>query len=123
MAVKVVDASALAAILFDEPEGEHVAEQLRGGRIKAPALLEFELANVRLLKSKRHPEDRQTLVQAFGPRRESDVEYVAVDCDAGLRLGLEVGLTPYDASYLWLARTFGAELTTLDRQPMRAFAD
>jgi uncharacterized protein with PIN domain len=42
MAVKVVDASALAALLFGEPE----AERLGNARLAAPALLGFELANV-----------------------------------------------------------------------------
>jgi uncharacterized protein with PIN domain len=44
--VKVVDASALAALLFGEPEGEAVAAQLDGARLVAPCLLGFELANV-----------------------------------------------------------------------------
>jgi uncharacterized protein with PIN domain len=87
MADKVVDASALAAILFNEPEGDNVAEQLRGGRLKAPALLEFELANVCLLKCKRHPEDSRTLVQAFRLRHEFGAEHVEVDCDSALRMG------------------------------------
>jgi predicted nucleic acid-binding protein len=121
MADKVVDASALAAILFNEPEGDNVAEQLRGGCLKAPALLEFELANVCLLKCKRHPEDSLALVQAFRLRHEFGVEYVEVDCDSALRMASETGLTAYDASYLWLARTLGVELVTLDRQLMRAF--
>jgi len=38
----------------------------------------------------------------------------AVDHGAALELGLKFGLTAYDASYLWLARQFEAELVTLD---------
>ena len=32
-----------------------------------------------------------------------------------VELALETGLTAYDASYLWLARQFGADLVTLDK--------
>jgi hypothetical protein len=45
-AVKVVDASALAALLFGEPEAEDVVRRLDGARLGAPGLLVFELANV-----------------------------------------------------------------------------
>jgi predicted nucleic acid-binding protein len=40
---KVVDASALAAILFGEPAAEAVAERLTGARLAAPFLLDYEL--------------------------------------------------------------------------------
>jgi uncharacterized protein with PIN domain len=46
MAVRVVDASALAALLFGEPEAESSAIQLADSRLVAPSLLGFELANV-----------------------------------------------------------------------------
>jgi uncharacterized protein with PIN domain len=39
MAVKVVDASALAALLFGEPEAEAVAGRLGDARLAAPSLL------------------------------------------------------------------------------------
>jgi len=42
-AVKVVDASALAALLFGEPEAETVASALDGVRLVAPSLLAFRL--------------------------------------------------------------------------------
>ena len=39
MVVKVVDASAIAALLFGEPEAEAIAGQLGDARLVAPALL------------------------------------------------------------------------------------
>jgi uncharacterized protein with PIN domain len=38
-AVKVVDASAIAALLFGEPEAECVVEQMAGARVVAPSLI------------------------------------------------------------------------------------
>jgi predicted nucleic acid-binding protein len=122
MLVKVVDASALAALLFGEPEGDAVAARLTGARLVAPALLGFELANVCLIKSRRYPDQRQALAAAFRLRERLGIEEVAVDHDAMLALATETGLTAYDASYLWLARRLRAELVTLDRQLARADA-
>jgi predicted nucleic acid-binding protein len=59
MPVKIVDASAVAALLFGEPEGAAVAERLRGFDLAAPTLLPFEIASVCLKKLKRHPEQEQ----------------------------------------------------------------
>jgi predicted nucleic acid-binding protein len=59
MAVKVVDASALGALLFGEPYGAAIAERLqrlRGAELIAPALLPFEVANICVRKMRRHPE-------------------------------------------------------------------
>lgn len=116
MAIKVVDASALAALLFNEPEADTIAAQLDGSQLAAPALLGFELANVCLIKSRRHPEQREALTAAFGMRGRLGVANATVDHDGVLELASATGLTAYDASYLWLARQLGAELVTLDRQ-------
>ena len=120
MAVKVVDASALAALLFGEPEAEAVAGQLSNARLVAPGLLAFELANVCLIKARRYPEQQPALMGAFRLRGRLGVEEVAVDHDSALELAAATGLTTYDASYLWLSRQFGAELVTLDRQLAKA---
>jgi len=39
-----------------------------------------------------------------------------VDLEATVLLAEETGLSVYDASYLWLARTLRADLMTLDRR-------
>jgi len=116
MAVKVVDASALAALLFSEPEADAIAAQLDGAQLAAPALLGFELANVCLIKSRRHQEQREALTTAFRLRSQLQVANASVDHDGVLELASATGLTVYDASYLWLARQLGADLVTLDKQ-------
>lgn len=114
--VKVVDASALAALLFAEPEAEAIAGRLEGARLTAPALLDFELANVCLVKIRRRPGQRDALRAAFRLLPRLRVETIAVDPAAVLDLAEATGLTACDASYLWLARALGAELVTLDRR-------
>lgn len=120
--VKVVDASALAALLFGEPAAEAVAGQLGDARLMASALLGFELANVCIVKSRRHPEQRVALITAFRVRDQFAVEEITVDHDGMLALAAATGLTTYDASYLWLTRQLGADLVTLDQQLARADA-
>ena len=120
MAVKVVDASAMAAILFAEPEGDAVASRIRGESLVAPALLSFELANVCLTKLRRAPEQADRLLTAFSNRERLEIREVIVDSEAAIALARSKGLTAYDASYLWLALSLSAELVTLDRALSRA---
>ena len=100
MRVKIVDASAIAALLFGEPDAEAIAGRLRDAHLAAPALLGFELANVCLIEARRHPEQRAMLVAAFRPRDRLAVDEVAVDHHAALELSVATGLTSYVASYL-----------------------
>ncbi len=51
--LKVVDASALAALLFAEPEAEAVAERLQDARLAAPALLDFAWVSACLTELRR----------------------------------------------------------------------
>jgi predicted nucleic acid-binding protein len=84
--IKVVDASALAALLFAEPEAAAIAERLEGARLAAPALLDFELANVCLTKIRRQPTQREALRAAFRLAYRLRVETVTVDHAATLDL-------------------------------------
>jgi predicted nucleic acid-binding protein len=118
--VKVVDASAVAALLFGEPEANVIAGRLSDVHLVAPTLLGFELANVCLIKTRRHPEQRSALISAFALRHRLGVEEITIDHDGAVELAVRTGLTAYDASYLWLARQLGAELVTLDRRLERA---
>jgi len=116
MPAKVVDASAVAAVLFDEAESDAVARRLAGATLLAPALLTYELANVCLKKIGRSPNQHAALSAAFRLRDQLRIEEAAVNADEVVSLAIETGLTAYDASYLWLARLMEIELVTLDQK-------
>ncbi len=122
MDVKVVDASALAAIMFDEPEGEEVAVRLEDARLIAPVLLSFEIVNVCLTKLRRNPEVRAAILEAFVLQAGLTIESAHVDHASVLILAEQTRLTGYDASYLWLAQRLNAALVTLDGPLRRAAA-
>ena len=116
MPIKVIDASALAAMLFGEPDAEDVLEQVRGCTLAAPTLLPFEITSVCLKKLRRHPAQRAGLLRAFGMMVQMGIADTTVDFREVLLLSERKRLTVYDAAYLWLARRLGADLVTLDRQ-------
>jgi predicted nucleic acid-binding protein len=120
MPVRVVDASALGALVFGEPKAEEMANALSTGTIAAPALLWFELASIALRKMAAHPKQKDQILNAFYLGRHLAIEVVEVDHSKVIELARTAGLTSYDASYLWLALHLGGELVTLDRKLMKA---
>jgi predicted nucleic acid-binding protein len=112
----VVDASALAALVFHEPGAGEVADRLEGCRLHAPHLLRFELANVAWKKIRRHPEQAAAIANSLARslRDDAGISWMSVDVVDALLIARATNLTAYDASYLWLAGFLGAELVTLD---------
>jgi len=122
MVVRVVDASALVALVFVEAEAEQISDRLGDFDLAAPALLQFELANACLMKLRRNPDRRDAILRQYFSQATMLIETRDVDQAEVLDLAEQFRLTAYDASYLWLARELGAELVTLDRQLARAAA-
>lgn len=116
MTLRVVDASAAAALLFGEPDAEAIAASLDGAELRAPFLLQFEVASVAWKKIRIHPRSRAAILAAFDLLPRLNIEPAACDHSAVLSLADERGITVYDAAYLWLARELDAELVTLDRK-------
>jgi uncharacterized protein with PIN domain len=77
--IEVVDAPALAALLFGEPEAAQVAGPLGASRLVAPALLDFELANICLTKLRRHSRQRAGILCGYALRERMAIEVVAID--------------------------------------------
>jgi predicted nucleic acid-binding protein len=118
----VVDASALAALVFQEPAGDAIRRRLDGAAVYAPTLLQFELANTALKKIKRRPADASKIIAALGLALDAQYGLIWCDVDATdtVLLAHATGTTTYDASYLWLAASVGADLVTLDDQLAKA---
>lgn len=122
MRVEIVDASALAALYFGEPEGEDIARRLGDARLVAPVLIRFEMSNIALKKIGSAPQTTSLVLARLTDFLNSPLEVCDVDHGEALALALAARLTAYDASYLWLARQRSCGLVTLDRQLARAAA-
>jgi len=121
--LRVVDASALCAVLFDEPDGRLVIDRVGGETMTAPTSLGYEVTNTCWKKLRRHPEQRTKLLAAHARFSRLGVRQLEVDLAAILLLAEKTGLTAYDAAYLWLAQTLGVELVSLDARLLRAASE
>ena len=116
----VVDASALAAMVFGEAEGDDIRRRLKGHELHAPSLIDYELANVAFKKLRGARAQAEATFAALAVARRRNLRLTQPDSVAVLALAMATSLTPYDASYLWLARTLDLELVTLDEHLRRA---
>lgn len=114
----VVDASALAAIVFGEPDGPTMARTLDGAEVHAPSLLKFELANTAWKKVRQTTSNAPAIIRALDLALSGrfEIAWHDVDCADVVLMASATGLTGYDAVYLWLAASLGANLITLDRR-------
>ncbi|HEX9672112.1 MAG TPA: type II toxin-antitoxin system VapC family toxin [Burkholderiales bacterium] len=120
MSVTVVDASAVAAVLFDEPEAAPVIAGVRGALL-APGLLRYELASVCASKLRNEPKLAKLTLQRYRLLPGLDIEYAEPDWDALPLLARQWDLSAYDAAYLQLALKRTAPLITLDARLAGAY--
>ena len=122
MRVKIVDASAMGALVFGEPRAAEIAGVLTEAPIAAPALIWFELASICLKKIKAHPQQTDQILEAFTLSRRLPIEIIAVEHSKVIGLAGDTGLSTYDATYLWLTHSLRGDLVTLDRELAEAAA-
>jgi len=111
----VVDASAIAAIVFGEAEGPTLAAHLEDETLLSTTMLDAELTNTALKKARRRPDTLPEILLSLQAGLKLPISRVAAPGAEVFMLAMETGLTAYDACYLWLARSRDAELVTLDR--------
>jgi predicted nucleic acid-binding protein len=120
--ILVVDASAIAAVIYGEPEGSTIRAHVRGSTMIAPHLIDYELANVGLKKIRRAPEVAAQVLAMLDGLDVLAIRRLPAKTTEVAALAVKAGISAYDASYLWLAMTNDCELVTLDARLARVNA-
>ena len=118
----VVDASAIAAVLFSEPSADEVAERLGSAQLAAPSLLPYQIVSVASGKVRRGEVPSGTAMMALAAFARLRVRLHEPDFSEVFRLTVRTRLTAYDAAYLHLAQSLSAELVTLDDKLARVWS-
>lgn len=121
----VVDASFVLACLLEEPHTEgsrRVLKAIEEGRLIAPILLHWEVANVLARKVSRREIDEAEAIRAGDLLDRFAVELYPPEeeIDELVALAVDEGLSGYDAAYLRIAVARGAALATNDKDLTRA---
>lgn len=120
MRATVIDASAIAAVLFDEPEAAPVAASV-SGRLVAPGLLRYEVASVCTTKLIRYPARAKEVLARYRLLDQLAIDYTEPEWGPVPVLAQRWSLSAYDATYLQLALVLNAPLVTLDSRLAAAY--
>src|SRR5437660_12439730 len=101
---KVVDASAVAAVMFREEGYEKVVQLLAHTELIAPSLIVYELCNVAWRKVRASPEMHSVCLEALGELPKLGLTLTRSNPVSIYLVARETGLSAYDASYLYLSR-------------------
>jgi predicted nucleic acid-binding protein len=108
----VVDCSALAGVLFQEPWMDQALQRLSGHRLYAPHLLQAEICSVAVKKARRGA--GEAAAEGLAQWQNVAVELTDFDVEQTFALAQRYQLSAHDASYLWLAERLCCPLATFD---------
>ena len=106
----------LGAIAFGESQAEEALSLLEDAILYEPSLLAYELSSIARSKIRQNPGRRDFILRGLVLMLDWDFAWATVDHPQVLDLALELGLSTYDASYLYVAQTLKLPLATFDRR-------
>lgn len=110
----LVDASAVLAVILEEPEKPAILEVTAGSEAKAPGCLGWEIGNAFSAMVKRGRLEKEESIAALRIFEAIPVQEVDVNLKDALELALKYRIYAYDAYYLIAAKNHKIALLTLD---------
>lgn len=111
----VIDASAIIAVIANEPEKSVLIELTNDVDLIAPLSIHFEIGNAFSAMLKR---DRVSLPQAIVAMKlyhSISIRFVDVELEESLRIAAQLDIYAYDAYLIRCAKKYRSPLLTLDR--------
>jgi predicted nucleic acid-binding protein len=116
----VIDASAIIAVLVNEPIKARLVALTAQANLLAPHSVHWEIGNAFSAMFKRERIRLQEALEALRFYRDIPIRFVDVELDETLRIAHAHQLYAYDAYLIRCAEKYGAPLLTLDRSLMAA---
>lgn len=110
----VIDASALLAVLLEEPERPALLAATRGTELLAPASLPWEVGNALVAAVRRRRLTGNEAVAAWAVYEAVPLRLIEVNIGEAIKTAIDLGLYAYDGYLVQLARSRGLPLLTLD---------
>ncbi|MDR1786251.1 MAG: type II toxin-antitoxin system VapC family toxin [Spirochaetaceae bacterium] len=114
VAEKVIDASAIMAIILNEPSRDKVIAWTRGAALVSPEMIDAEIGNGLINLFRRHKIAEADLLTAYQRFTEIPLRKVNAGITGALKIACRYGIFAYDAYYLEAASRLGLPLVTLD---------
>jgi predicted nucleic acid-binding protein len=111
----LLDASAIMAVIADEPESEIVINCTRDAIIISPNMVSFEIANgLTKMMKKKIIDTQEKMIDLIKNFKKISIKMVEADLKKSLEIAWEYKIYAYDAFYLETAKRLNLPLLTFD---------
>jgi predicted nucleic acid-binding protein len=119
----VIDASAIIAVLVNEPIKQTLVRLTTGADLLAPHSVHWEIGNALSAMFKRRRITVEQAIRAIRAYQRIPIRFVDVELADAVRIAHEQGIYAYDAYLIRCAAKYGAPLLSLDRGLVAAAQD
>ena len=111
----VLDASAIMAVITNEPEREFVIKSTRNAVIVVPSIISFEISNglTRLMR-KNIIDSKEKMINLIRNFKKMPLKVEEIDIEKALEIAWDYKIYAYDACYLETAKRLNLTLLTFD---------
>jgi len=112
----ILDASAIIAVIADEPEAQIVINCTKGAAIISPNIISCEIANAltRMMR-KGIVTSKEQMIELIQNFKKIPLKMVEIDLEKTLEIAWNFKIYAYDAFYLEAAKRLGFPLISFDR--------
>jgi predicted nucleic acid-binding protein len=111
----LLDASAIMAVIADEPESDIVIKYTKDAIIVSPNTVPFEIANgLTKMMKKRIIDTQEKMIDIIKNFKKVPIKMVEIDLEKALKIAWEFKIYAYDAFYLEASKRLNLPLLTFD---------
>jgi predicted nucleic acid-binding protein len=111
----LLDASAIMAVIADEPESEIVIHYTKDAIIVSPNMVSFEIANgLTKMMKKKIIDAKEKMIHLIECFEKIPIKTVEVNLKKSLEIAWEYKIYAYDAFYLEISKRLNLPLLTFD---------
>jgi predicted nucleic acid-binding protein len=111
----VVDASAIIAVVVNEPSKSNIIEATQDASLIAPASIHWEIANAFSAMFKRERVSLDEALDAIDIYKQIPIRFIEVELEEALRIAHQFNIYAYDAYLLRCAQKYKSPLISLDK--------
>jgi predicted nucleic acid-binding protein len=111
----VVDASAIIAVIVNEPSRPNIIQATQDVSLIAPASIHWEIANAFSAMFKRNRVSLEEVLNAIDIYKQIPIRFIEVELEESLRIAHQFNVYAYDAYLLRCAQKQKAPLLSLDK--------
>jgi predicted nucleic acid-binding protein len=111
----ILDASAIMAVIADEPESEIVINCTKNAIILAPNMVSFEIANgLTKMMKKKVIDTQEKMINLIKNFKKIPIKMIEINLEKSLEIAWKYKIYAYDAFYLESSKRLDLPLLTFD---------